>query len=138
MGFDAYDKSPDNEIWYNLLDDGTEKKYIEEGKVIIKYRDSFTKEYCESKGFETEFEGYKVYAMNIGLAGSDWFKSVDNGSYDILMPFSYNGRYNSWSYSMYSKTVDVSNIAKKYGGGGHRGAAGFNLDKLIFDRKGEI
>lgn len=87
MGFDEYDKSPENKIWYNLLDDGTEKKYIEEGKVIIKYRDSFAKEYCESKGFETEFEGYKVYAMNVGLAGSDWFKSVDEGSYDILMPF---------------------------------------------------
>ena len=131
MGFDAYDKSPDNEIWYNLLDDDAENKYIEEGKVIIKYRDSFAKEYCESKGFETEFEGYKVYAMNVGLAGSDWFKSVDDGSYDILMPFSFNGRNGTWTYSMYSKTVDVSNIAKKYGGGGHRGAAGFNTDKLI-------
>lgn len=38
---------------------------------------------------------------------------------------------------MYSKIVDVSNIAKKYGGGGYRGAAGFNTDKLIFERKGE-
>ena len=71
------------------------------------------KEYCESKGFETEFEGYKVYAMNVGLAGSDWFKSVDDDSYDILMPFSFNGRNGTWTYSMYSKTVDVSNIAKE-------------------------
>ena len=52
------------------------------------YSDCFAKEYCKSKGFETEFEGHKVYAMNIGLVGSDWFKSVDDGSYDILMPFS--------------------------------------------------
>ena len=36
------------------------------------------------------------------------------------------------------KTVDVSEIAKKYGGGGHKGAAGFNMDKLIFEEKGEI
>lgn len=70
--------------------------------------------------------------MNVGLAGSDWFNSVDDSSYDILMPFSYNGRYKTWSYSMYSKTVDVSVIAKKYGGGGHMGAAGFNSDKLLF------
>lgn len=131
MGFDAYDKNPENDIWYNLLAENTEQKYIEEGKVIIKYRDSFAKEYCESKGFETEFEGYRVYAMNIGLAGSDWFKSVDDGSYDILMPFSYNGKYKTWSYSMYSKTVDVSVIAKKYGGGGHKGASGFSTDELI-------
>ena len=134
MGFDAYDKSPDNEIWYNLLDNGAEKKYIEEGKVIIKYRDNFAKEYCVSKGFETEFEGYKVYSMIVGLVGSDWFKSVDDGSYDILMPFSFNGRNGTWTYSMYSKTVDVSEIAKKYGGGGHMGAAGFNASKLIFEK----
>ena len=76
--------------------------------------------------------------MNIGLVGSDWFKSVDDGSYDILMPFSFNGRNGTWTYSMYSKTVDVSEIAKKYGGGGHKGAAGFNTNRLIFERKGEI
>ena len=70
--------------------------------------------------------------MNIGLAGSDWFKSIDDGSYDILMPFSYNGKSGNWSYSMYSKTTDVSVIAKKYGGGGHKGASGFTLDRLIF------
>ena len=51
------------------------------------------------------------------------------------MPFSFNGRNGTWKYSMYSKTVDVSNIAKKYGGGGHKGAAGFNMDKLIFEKK---
>ena len=107
-------------------------KIIEEGKTMIKYRDNLAKEYCKSKGFETEFEGHKVFAMNIGLAGSDWFKSIDDGSYDILMPFSYNGKHKNWSYSMYSKTVDVSVIAKKYGGGGHKGASGFTTDKLIF------
>jgi len=40
----------------------------------------------------------------------------------------------TWTYSMYSKTVDVSNIAKKYGGGGHKGAAGFNMDKMGFEK----
>ena len=99
---------------------------------MIKYRDNLAKEYCKSKGFEIEFEGHKVFAMNIGLAGSDWFKSIDDGSYDILMPFSYNGKHKNWSYSMYSKTVDVSVIAKKYGGGGHKGASGFTTDELIF------
>lgn len=138
MGFASYSRNPEDEIWQNLLDNNSEKKYIEEGKIIIRYRDSFAEEYCESKGFEAEFEGYKVYAMNIGLAGSDWFKSVDDDSYDILMPFSYNGRNGTWTYSMYSKKVDVSEIAKKYGGGGHKGAAGFNMDKLIFEKEGEI
>lgn len=132
VGFDVYDKAPEDKIWQTLLEEDITKNIIEEGKIIIKYRDNLAKEYCESKGFETEFEGHKVFAMNIGLAGSDWFKSIDDGSYDILMPFSYNGKSGNWSYSMYSKTIDVSVIAKKYGGGGHKGASGFTTDKLIF------
>lgn len=132
VGFDACDKNPEDEIWRTLLEDDETDKIIEEGKIMIRYRDNLAKEYCKSKGFEAEFEGHKVFAMNIGLAGSDWFKFIDDGSYDILMPFSYNGKHKNWSYSMYSKTVDVSVIAKKYGGGGHKGASGFTTDELIF------
>lgn len=138
VSFEAENFNPDSDNWVELMGLMNEAQYIENGKIMLKYRDSFAKEYCESKGFETEFEGYKVYAMNVGLAGSDWFKSVDDGSYDILMPFSFNGRNGTWTYSMYSKTVDVSNIAKKFGGGGHKGAAGFNTDQMIFERKGEV
>jgi nanoRNase/pAp phosphatase (c-di-AMP/oligoRNAs hydrolase) len=31
--------------------------------------------------------------------------------------------------TLYSNQVDVSEIARKYGGGGHRGAAGFQFDR---------
>lgn len=37
--------------------------------------------------------------------------------------------------SMYSEFVDVSEIAVKYGGGGHKGASGFQCTELPF-RKG--
>ena len=133
VAFESEDFEPQSDNWIFLMGEMNETQYIENGKIMIKYRDSLAKEYCDSKGFETEFEGYKVYAMNVGLAGSDWFKSVDDGSYDILMSFSYNGKYKTWSYSMYSKTVDVSVIAKKYGGGGHKGASGFSTDELILE-----
>jgi oligoribonuclease NrnB/cAMP/cGMP phosphodiesterase (DHH superfamily) len=131
-GVNSYDFEPENKRWYDLLDDGAEKIYIEEGKTMIKYRDNWAKDYCKCKGFETEFEGHKCYVMNLGLCGSDYFKSIDDGSYEILIAFSYNGK--DWSISLYSKTVDVSEIAKKYGGGGHRGASGFNSDALLFKR----
>ena len=133
VAFESEDFEPQSDNWIVLIGERNESQYIKNGKIMIKYRDSFAKEYCESKGFETGVEGYKVYAMNVGLAGSDWFKSIDDGTYDILMPFSYNGKYKTWSYSMYSKTVDVSVIAKKYGGGGHKGASGFSTEKLIFE-----
>jgi nanoRNase/pAp phosphatase (c-di-AMP/oligoRNAs hydrolase) len=31
--------------------------------------------------------------------------------------------------TLYSDVVDVSEIARKHGGGGHRGAAGFQFDR---------
>jgi nanoRNase/pAp phosphatase (c-di-AMP/oligoRNAs hydrolase) len=46
------------------------------------------------------------------------------------MPFVFDGE--QYTVSLYSKTVDVSEIAKKYGGGGHKGAAGFQCKKLPF------
>jgi nanoRNase/pAp phosphatase (c-di-AMP/oligoRNAs hydrolase) len=74
--------------------------------------------------------------MNIGLAGSDWFDSVDSSEYDILLLFS-TGNGRTWSYSIYSETVDVSEIAKKYGGGGHKKASGFQSKKLLLKKPRE-
>ena len=48
------------------------------------------------------------------------------------MPFYFNGR--EWVYSLYTtKKIDCSQIAKWYGGGGHKQAAGFQTEKLIFN-----
>jgi len=43
-----------------------------------------------------------------------------------------------WSYSVYSTKpdIDCSAFAKRYGGGGHKGAAGFYSDSLIFNATG--
>jgi nanoRNase/pAp phosphatase (c-di-AMP/oligoRNAs hydrolase) len=46
------------------------------------------------------------------------------------MPFSFDG--DEWIISLYSRNIDVSEIAKKYGGGGHKGAAGFHCKDLPF------
>ena len=46
----------------------------------------------------------------------------------------FNGE--KWIVSMYSTTCDISGICKKYGGGGHSKAAGFQCTVLPF-KKGE-
>ena len=53
-------------------------------------------------------------------------------THDMVCRFAYNGK--GWTYSLYSSNpeIDCSEIAKQYGGGGHRGAAGFKLDHCIF------
>ena len=43
--------------------------------------------------------------------------------YDICMAFEFDGA--KWVIGLYSKTIDVAEIAKKHGGGGHTNAAGF-------------
>jgi hypothetical protein len=50
--------------------------------------------------------------------------------YDGCACFHFDGK--QWRFSLYSENgeVDVSQIAQQYGGGGHKGAAGFRVDDL--------
>ena len=131
MGFEIYDKSPEDKIWLEMLNNPTlVYRIIEDGKLLTKYRDMWSKNYCETKGFEVEFERYKCFAMNLGCCNSEYFNSLDKSKYDILIPFCFDG--NLYTYSLYSTNVDVSKIAQKYGGGGHKGASGFQSKELVF------
>jgi len=105
--------------------------FIRDGAMMNRFRDQWAKEYCRVKGFETVIDGRKAFAMNLGMCNSEYFKSISG--YDILMPFCFDGE--TWTVSMYSQTVDVSEIAKKYGGGGHKGASGFQCKELPFVKK---
>ena len=136
MGLQLYDLNPvaddkDN-IFEAMLILGCEVEcdVISRGRDLLTYRDNWAKEYCEYCGFETEFEGYKCFAMNLAMISSDHFKSVNEEEYDMFIGFSYNGK--SWNYSLRSTKVDCSQIAMKYGGGGHKGASGFSTNELIF------
>jgi oligoribonuclease NrnB/cAMP/cGMP phosphodiesterase (DHH superfamily) len=133
MGMEIYEKSPESKIWSNLLTEPDfVDKIIEEGKLITKYRDQWAKMYCESKGFEVEFEGYRCFAMNLGYCNSEYFNSINESEYDILISFCFDK--NIWTYSLYSSTVNVAKIAQKYGGGGHKGASGFQSKEVIFNK----
>ena len=56
--------------------------------------------------------------------------------YDGACCFHYDGKTNLWRFSLYNDNgeVDCSKIAKQYGGGGHKGAAGFVLSPDDFNR----
>ena len=129
LGSQLYNLNPSSEEWNEFLRDDSCSRAIEKGKTIMEYRDSWAKEYCEHKGFEIEFEGYKCFALNLAMISSDHFKSVNEDEYDMFIGFSYDG--NLWNYSLRSSKIDCSKIATKYGGGGHKGAAGFNTKDLI-------
>ena len=105
---------------------------IEHGKIIKKYIDNENASFIKRFMFETEIDGIKAIAVNRGGTSSQLFDSVDTEN-KIMMPFIKmpNGK---WTVSLYTsdKDIDCSVIAKKYDGGGHRGAAGFQCDKLPF------
>ena len=131
--FYAYDFEPTSKKWLDFLDfdKDFDKDMINQGIVMTRYRDSWAEKYIKI-GFETKFEGYKCFALNLGMANSEYFKSLPRGKYDILMPFSFDG--DLFKVSMYSTTIDVSKIASKYGGGGHKGASGFQCVELPFKK----
>lgn len=132
--FNCYDFNPFSDEWnrFFMRNDGTHSM-IKEGEVMIKYRDGWAKSYLERFGFETEFEGLKCFAVNLGNCNSGYFKSLPAGKYDAFMPFAFNGE--KYTVSMYSTSADVSVICKKYGGGGHMKAAGFQCTELPFRKE---
>lgn len=134
-GFLLFPHEPQDDIWESLL---TENSFfphgirviIDKGKTITAYHHNFMKNYCEKKGFETTLDGYKCYAVNMALMGTDDFVIPNVEDYDLLVSFSFDGKV--WSYSLRSEKIDCAEIAAKYGGGGHKGAAGCSSEKLIF------
>lgn len=134
FGLEAYDQNPKSKIWDDVLtsSDSFISKILEEGAVIIPYKDAYAVDYLKAYGFNTKFEGYNCVAVNMARTSSDFFKSVHK-DYDIFIAFCFTG--DIWTVSLYSLTVDVSKVAQKYKGNGHKGASGFQCDKLPFTKE---
>jgi len=119
------------ELWENLFDEEFINKIINEGSLILKYRKEEDEKYVKACSFELEFKGLKCIAVNKMLTNSMIFDSVwDNSKYDAMLTFGY--RKGKWTVSLYTdkEGIDVSEIAHEMGGGGHKQAAGFQLDDI--------
>ena len=87
-------------------------------------------------GFLVEFEGLKFLALNTTALNSQAFeaKDVPETGHDALMNFNFTGEL--WDVSLYHARhrtdLDLSAIAVKHGGGGHKGACGFRSAKIPF------
>jgi oligoribonuclease NrnB/cAMP/cGMP phosphodiesterase (DHH superfamily) len=104
---------------------------IHSGRTILEYQKQQNEVMCRKASFEIEFKGYKAICLNGGSFNSLTFDSIYNPEkHDIMMPFQFNGK--KWNVSCYSTkdNVDCSEIAKSMGGGGHKGAAGFQVDNI--------
>lgn len=86
-------------------------------------------------GFTIEFEGLKFLACNHARYNSHLFTAGLKPEHDGCLGFNYDGK-GQWRVSLYhapgKEQHDLSLIAVKHGGGGHRGACGFKAEKLPF------
>jgi len=111
------------------------RELLENGRLLQRYQQRNDAGMMK-QSFLVEWEGLKFLALNTQAKNSLAFSSKDipETGHDALMKFSYNGKI--WDFSLYhakhATNIDLSQIAVKYGGGGHRGACGFRAEKLPF------
>jgi hypothetical protein len=111
-------------------------KLIENGELLMGYQRENDASVVNHRSFLVEWEGLKFLALTTARCNSLTFaaKDVPETGHDALMGFYYTG--GGWTVSLYHanhrKDLDLSVIAVKHGGGGHRGACGFQVDKLPF------
>lgn len=132
-GFEDTSPNTKTTLWETLLDSHGSKEVIDnmiyKGNICIGYRKSLCDGYRKAFGYSVLFENEACYALNLYRMGSHGFGEEIN-NYSVCIAFAFSDK--KWTVGLYSKTVDVSVIAKKYGGGGHSGAAGFICDELPF------
>lgn len=135
-GLEVRDMEPMSKEWEALIAYDAYQNYanqiIREGQTLEIYKEKRNELLRDKLSFETKFEGYDAIACNQGFAnGAQLFGELAD-EYSLLILFCYSGQLDKWKVSLNSKYIDVSEIAKKYGGGGHAGAAGFECDELPF------
>ena len=103
---------------------------MQAGKTILAYQSQQNAKLAKAIWFPVEFDGKRWMAVNQGGINSQFWDAVWDASFDGKLGFVRSRKH--WTVSLYSETVDCSEIAKRYGGGGHPGAAGYQCQNLPF------
>ena len=123
----------------NLLEpDGTNMPAVihgllESGKIIQRYQQQSDSSLVH-RSFMCELDGLKFLTLNTARCNSLTFaaKDVPETGHDALMGFYWNGSIFKVSlyHARHRTDIDLSQIAVKRGGGGHRGACGFETEGI--------
>jgi oligoribonuclease NrnB/cAMP/cGMP phosphodiesterase (DHH superfamily) len=124
--------------WKLLLDvnnsDAWVSHLLENGKVLQYAQTHQNESIIKAAGFTIDFEGLKFLACNHARYNSHLFTAGLTPEHDACFGFCW--RDGQWVVSLYhapgKEHHDLSQIAVKYGGGGHRGACGFRCKNLPF------
>lgn len=117
--------------WDTLVADFNDEARFQEiikiGGYYAAYHDTVVAQFAE-ESYPVEFEGYTIRACN---APNFLSSTIGNKLAEKYPPFALTWHADGRGVVRYSMRglgeVDLSALAKKYGGGGHHNAAGFNL-----------
>ena len=132
-GLHQEDTRPWNdELWNPLLNDESDRveELKQRGTILHQARVRRIKRQIKRYGFEVTFEGYQTLAINARGSG-EMGAMIRQLGYEIgycYIEAEQNGEIKTF-VTLYSDRVDVSEIARKFGGGGHAGAAGFSIER---------
>lgn len=120
------------EVWDRINIEGLEK-CLDKGTAIQEYVDKNLEDALISLRWES-LAGHRVPTINaayptISGAGSLMLSRYPDAPFAVVYSRRSDGK---WQFSLRSNDnrISVSEIAKQFGGGGHRNAAGFILEKL--------
>ena len=119
-------------FWKPLLEDDrtTVKRMTEEGARLREVRLRKIERLVETHSFEVRFDAHRTLVVNAQGNGDLGQYGRDEG-YEIVYCYidqMQNGTLTT-NVTLFSAKVDVSQIARRYGGGGHAGAAGFSFPR---------
>jgi len=107
---------------------------LEAGEALQYARTRENESVIKANGFTIEWEGLKFLACNHARFNSHLFTAGLKPEHDACFGFKWTGK--DWSVSLYhapgKEHHDLSLIAVKHGGGGHRGACGFRAKNISF------
>ncbi|MFO8037396.1 MAG: hypothetical protein R6U57_12300 [Anaerolineales bacterium] len=132
-GLHRRDTHPENKaLWQPLLENDRDliKDIIQEGELLLESRLEDIKRDVRSYGYPVIFEDCRTLAIN-QRGNGDLGARIRELGYEVGYCYIDNlieGELRTF-VSLYSDKVDVSQIARKFGGGGHPGAAGFHFKR---------
>lgn len=136
-GMNFLNPDPDaNVFWEPLIEEGEEyyQEILRKGRLILDYQTMANERYCNSHSFDIEWENHRFLVANSLSNNSALFDTKFNHQdYDAVLSFGFTN--SGWTVSMYTNkpNIDVGAIAKRYGGGGHEKACGFQCTELPFE-----
>ena len=99
------------------------EKIVSEGSAILRKQAKDTEELLKNK-FKMVFAGSEVWACNLPYTFSSDAGNILAQGEKFGLTFYLDGEYIVWSLRSDENGRDVSEVAKMYGGGGHKHAAG--------------